>query len=242
MAYANPLRFSSEYHDDETDLVYYIFRYYDPGTGRWWSRDPIREEGGLNLYGFVGNDSVSGIDYLGLYDGIPWGDMGMFQGHKPTSPPPNVGRIINGVLEATVPGQVSWNNAMNNFWNGNPAAGASWLSFYVSEVALYIATLGTSKYCCKIPRIQSATKVTLTEGEVYLVVIKNDEVITTSNVLLGHKDFLKKLCIDPAKDKVWVGTIVKDGKKIIPLNSKSIYDNQNPAPKAVQDIINKSFQ
>jgi hypothetical protein len=37
-------------------------------TGRWPSRDPIEEEGGINLYGFVGNDGVVNIDFLGLID------------------------------------------------------------------------------------------------------------------------------------------------------------------------------
>jgi RHS repeat-associated protein len=31
----------------------------------WPSRDPIEEEGGINLYGFVGNDGVNWWDYLG---------------------------------------------------------------------------------------------------------------------------------------------------------------------------------
>jgi hypothetical protein len=43
----------------------YLYRYYDPLTGRWPSRDPIEEEGGMNLYGFVGNDGVNKWDYLG---------------------------------------------------------------------------------------------------------------------------------------------------------------------------------
>jgi hypothetical protein len=43
----------------------YLYRYYDPLTGRWPSRDPIGERGGLNLYGFVGNEGVNGWDYLG---------------------------------------------------------------------------------------------------------------------------------------------------------------------------------
>ena len=34
--------------------------------GRWLNRDPINEAGGLNLYGFVGNDPVNRWDYLGL--------------------------------------------------------------------------------------------------------------------------------------------------------------------------------
>ena len=43
----------------------YGYRYYDPLTGRWPSRDPIGERGGVNLYGFVGNDGVDWWDYLG---------------------------------------------------------------------------------------------------------------------------------------------------------------------------------
>ena len=44
----------------------YLYRYYDPLTGRWPSRDPIGERGGLNLYGIVGNDGVGMVDLLGL--------------------------------------------------------------------------------------------------------------------------------------------------------------------------------
>jgi RHS repeat-associated protein len=44
----------------------YGYRYFDPNTGRWPSRDPIEEEGGVNLYGFVGNDGVDKVDVLGL--------------------------------------------------------------------------------------------------------------------------------------------------------------------------------
>ena len=45
---------------------HYDYRYYDPVTGRWPSRDPIGERGGINLYGMVGNDAVGKLDYLGL--------------------------------------------------------------------------------------------------------------------------------------------------------------------------------
>jgi RHS repeat-associated protein len=47
-------------------LYYYGYRYYDPVTGRWPSRDPIGEEGGVNFYGFLVNEPVSNSDYLGL--------------------------------------------------------------------------------------------------------------------------------------------------------------------------------
>jgi len=47
-------------------VTYYGYRYYDPVTGRWPSRDPIEEDGGINLYGFVGNDPLRRADKLGL--------------------------------------------------------------------------------------------------------------------------------------------------------------------------------
>jgi RHS repeat-associated protein len=65
MAKANPFRFSTKYQDDETDLLYYGLRYLKTSTGGWLSRDPIAEKGGLNLYSFVGNDSVNRWDVLG---------------------------------------------------------------------------------------------------------------------------------------------------------------------------------
>jgi hypothetical protein len=40
--------------------------YYNPTDGRFLSRDPIEEQGGLNLYGFVGNNSTNKVDVLGL--------------------------------------------------------------------------------------------------------------------------------------------------------------------------------
>jgi len=59
-------RFSTKPLDGETGLYYYGYRYYDPATGRWPSRDPIEERGGVNLYGFVGNDGPNRWDLLGL--------------------------------------------------------------------------------------------------------------------------------------------------------------------------------
>jgi len=67
MAKTNPFRFSTRYQDEETGLVYYGHRYYDASTGRWLSRDPINELGGLNLYGMVGNSPNGYVDYLGLW-------------------------------------------------------------------------------------------------------------------------------------------------------------------------------
>ncbi len=88
MAKANPFRFSTKYQDDETDLLYYGYRYYSASTGRWLSRDPAEEgEGGANLYGFVACDAINYSDYLGKflngtdYSGTSW-DQGRWLAMK----------------------------------------------------------------------------------------------------------------------------------------------------------------
>ncbi|MBN2684666.1 MAG: hypothetical protein JXR40_05260 [Pontiellaceae bacterium] len=42
--------------------------YYNPEQGRWLNRDPIEENGGLNLYGFVENNAINSYDVYGLWE------------------------------------------------------------------------------------------------------------------------------------------------------------------------------
>ncbi len=66
MAAANSFRFSTKYHDGESDVLYYGYRSYKPNLGRWLNRDPIGERGGIDLYVFTHNDPLGGVDYIGL--------------------------------------------------------------------------------------------------------------------------------------------------------------------------------
>jgi len=45
----------------------YGYRYYDPLTGRWPSRDPIGIDGGINLYEAHCNNPLKWYDYSGFY-------------------------------------------------------------------------------------------------------------------------------------------------------------------------------
>lgn len=77
---ANPFRFSTKYDDDESDLLYYGYRYYKPSTGTWPNRDPLEDyafgiqdrnfrihsESAVNSYDYVNNWPVSKTDILGL--------------------------------------------------------------------------------------------------------------------------------------------------------------------------------
>ncbi len=59
-------RFSSK-RTDESKLVYFGRRYYDPEHGRWITADPEGFVDGLNLYAFVLNDPLTHMDLYGLF-------------------------------------------------------------------------------------------------------------------------------------------------------------------------------
>jgi RHS repeat-associated protein len=79
-AHGNPFRFSTKYFEGalppgsptqpsafspQPSLYYYGYRYYSTGLGRWASRDPLEEDGGHNLFAFVGGQPVVAVDPLG---------------------------------------------------------------------------------------------------------------------------------------------------------------------------------
>jgi RHS repeat-associated protein len=87
MGKVNPLRFSTQYADDWTGDLKYLYRDYRPDLGRWPSRDPLMADeafspDGLglrpevlmgamanespNLYGFVRQSPMNSVDHLGL--------------------------------------------------------------------------------------------------------------------------------------------------------------------------------
>lgn len=66
---ANPFRFSTKFTDAETGLVYYGYRYYSTTLGRFINRDPIEENGGVNLYGICANNAVASWDFMGMLEG-----------------------------------------------------------------------------------------------------------------------------------------------------------------------------
>jgi RHS repeat-associated protein len=76
------------------------FRAYDPVAGRWLSRDPIEEAGGLNLYAYIGGNPVNWVDIFGLdtqvviWNGVGYGESAF--GHVSTN--------INGTNYSFGPG------------------------------------------------------------------------------------------------------------------------------------------
>jgi RHS repeat-associated protein len=67
---ASLLTISRYYHHAGSGLELALYRAYDPELGRWMSEDPLEEEGGINLYGFVGCEPLKRRDPLGLADDL----------------------------------------------------------------------------------------------------------------------------------------------------------------------------
>ncbi|NHC05115.1 RHS repeat protein, partial [Acinetobacter sp. 187] len=61
------LRFQGQYYDEETGLHYNRYRYYEPHSARYISKDPIGLQGGLNNSAYV-SDPNQWVDPLGLSD------------------------------------------------------------------------------------------------------------------------------------------------------------------------------
>ncbi len=62
----NAFRFTGREFDSETNLQFSRARYYDPSSGRFLSEDPIKFDGGVNFYRYVGNDPTDSTDPYGL--------------------------------------------------------------------------------------------------------------------------------------------------------------------------------
>ena len=60
------LRFPGQYRDEETNLFYNWYRYYDPQLGRYITSDPIGLDGGINTYGYANQNPLYWIDPRGL--------------------------------------------------------------------------------------------------------------------------------------------------------------------------------
>ena len=100
-------------------MIQYEFRNYLPAIGRWMTRDPLGEAGGLNLYAFVGNNPVNWVDPWGLYRSPEW-------------------------ARRWLPWVPAWDLALTNFEQGNYLAGVGNTATSFVTAALVAAPIATS--------------------------------------------------------------------------------------------------
>jgi len=89
------------YTDSETGLVLFTHRFYDPATGRFLTRDPMGYGGGINLYGYCGNDPINEDDPDGTapvtMPTAPWDPITPTEPFPVPKPPPGAWPILGPV-------------------------------------------------------------------------------------------------------------------------------------------------
>ena len=135
--------FTGFYRHQSSGLSLTLYRAYDAGLGRWLSRDPIGENGGVNLYGYVGGNPTGLIDPLGLVESPGW-------------------------MRATIPGQIAWDSSRTAFANGQYGWAIAYTGQMLVEQAVTLFTLGegpaisqggrTAAAACKISIAKTVAK------------------------------------------------------------------------------------
>jgi RHS repeat-associated protein len=102
MAATNLFRWSTKIQDEDSGLNYYGYRYYSAAVGRWLGRDPIRERGGHNLFGFAFNNPTQSIDSDGrvVLQGIDQITQDWIDPYKPWYHPSNLDAVGASVGKA----------------------------------------------------------------------------------------------------------------------------------------------
>ncbi len=109
-----PFAFAGGHYDSDTKLVRFGARDYSSAIGRWASKDPIRFDGGLNLYVYSNDDPVNFADFDGK-DAITLG--GILSG---------LGQAAAGALAGAITCLIAWSDEPQESATGHVAKQISW--------------------------------------------------------------------------------------------------------------------
>lgn len=159
---------------------------YDPSKGRWLTRDPIGEEGGNNLYGFVRNNPINFVDPTGE-------DIYLMEGN-------DSGNFLNDLIHQQIcvdlwedccdetsddccetppqkKGMECFSFGWSSDWGNIPAGKDTWLGRKLSgydRFALWVASLGSPDMI----------------GEVYMPTYKDGQIVDSiATTCVEDKEF-----------------------------------------------------
>lgn len=103
-----PFGFAGGLWDEDTGLVRFGARDYDPETGRWTAKDPIRFGGGnTNLYGYVLSDPVNFVDPEGFSAVLPPSPLPEDDNEDEDEDPPSVCKKVTAEYSCPCIGEKS---------------------------------------------------------------------------------------------------------------------------------------
>jgi RHS repeat-associated protein len=151
MAEANPFCFSTKFTDNESGHLYYGYRYYLPSLGRWASRDPLGERGGVNVYSFLSANPIARIDRLGL----DFWNGGEISGEYDEV-------ISRGSQQLGTRVTRTWSRALTRIYAHVDTGCPCTRSYYVADYAQYLDYVDTDYYTWEIHK-----NVDLAESEMW---------------------------------------------------------------------------
>jgi len=149
------------------------YRAYDPDLGRWLSRDPIAENGGVNLYAYVDGQPNGRVDPQGLTWKSNWNFFWSWAlGTGRTNRSYGPGSVQSNEMRDSIPGaklrEMFYDNECNDFANGNYGTGEAYLDTIVNPM-----TLDWSDTSTQVGGFSGATATNNGDGTVTFTV-KND--------------------------------------------------------------------
>jgi len=219
-------------------------------VGGFISRDPSGfAADDLNLYRYVGNNSIIYVDPSGLYGvagraaiggisgaltGAATGAVagGLFGGPPGIAAGAVAGAISGGIGGLITGALMSCDATFNELATAGAIQGA---------IAGVLAGAPAGFASAKAVSAASNAQV-LAEGQTFLAVVKDGEIIAkTSDIALSHAEFVRR-SLGTLPDAAHVITFGKLKGEIIALNSKTFHGNQLPASQSVLDLLNSLFR
>jgi RHS repeat-associated protein len=127
-----PFGFAGGLYDNDTKLIHFGARDYDPEIGRWLTKDPIGFNGGeVNLYCYAFCDPINRYDQTGLQDANTWtcGEIGPYtHGPGPDYLPPEGLGDAKASIAAVCQRNVARRNCSSVDWSRStlPEEQAAW--------------------------------------------------------------------------------------------------------------------
>jgi RHS repeat-associated protein len=141
------LRMAGQYYDSESGLFYNWNRVYNPAIGRYISSDPIGIKGGLNTYGYVGQNPVNSVDPFGLLACVWTTDGAKYC----TSSSADLVHYIGGLGQNTITNITIWSHAGPVVQNIGDADDSKDIIFVTNDgVAIIRSANGSNEYLSRL--------------------------------------------------------------------------------------------